>query len=323
MFTMRFDMRAPQSGAPIQELYDAAIEMAAWGDERGCVAIQVSEHHASSDGYLPAPLLLASAIAARTHTTPIQIAALLVPLHDPVDLAEQMAVLDVLSQGRVSYVCAIGYREEEYASLGRPMKGRGADLEEAIGVIRRAWRGEPFDWDGRRVHVTPQPVTPGGPLLLMGGNSEIVVKRAARLGIGMITQGGGPSLESLYHQTCQEAGTEPGMFIHTPPGTITSAFVARDPDRAWQEMGPHMLHDARMYAAWMGGATAASKSLADSVEALRAENGAYRILTPEQAIAQVRGGQPLMTQPLCGGMPPKLAWESLELIASEVLPAIS
>jgi alkanesulfonate monooxygenase SsuD/methylene tetrahydromethanopterin reductase-like flavin-dependent oxidoreductase (luciferase family) len=322
MFTMRFDMRAPGSGAPIRELYEAALEMAAWGERQGCIAIQVSEHHAASDGYLPAPLLLASAIAARTEKLPVQIAALLVPLHDPVDLAEQMAVLDIVSGGRVSYVCAIGYREEEYASFGQAMKGRGKRLEESIELMRRAWQGEPFDWNGRRVHVTPRPLTEGGPLLLMGGNSEIVVRRAARLGIGMITQGGGPSLEPLYLEACEEAGTQPGMFIHSPPGTITSAFVARDPDRAWSEMGPHMLHDARMYAAWMTGAAAASKSVADSVEALRAENGAYRILTPDEAIAHVESGRPLMTQPLSGGMPPELAWQSLELIASEVLPAL-
>ena len=84
---MRFDMRAPDFGAPIQELYAAALEMAEWGESRGCMSIQLSEHHASSDGYLPAPFLLASGMAARTTRLPLQIAALLVPLHDPVALA--------------------------------------------------------------------------------------------------------------------------------------------------------------------------------------------------------------------------------------------
>ena len=81
MFTMRFDMRATDKSGPIADLYAAAIEMSAWAEERGCVALQVSEHHASSDGYLPAPFLLASALAARTRTMPIQVAAVLVPLH--------------------------------------------------------------------------------------------------------------------------------------------------------------------------------------------------------------------------------------------------
>ena len=101
MFTMRFDMRAPAFGAPRAELYRAAIEMTAWGEEKGCLAVQVCEHHRSADGYLPAPLILASAFAACTKKLPIQVAALIVPLHDPVELAEQMAVLDLVSGGRV------------------------------------------------------------------------------------------------------------------------------------------------------------------------------------------------------------------------------
>lgn len=322
MFTMRFDMRTHPDGAPIQELYATALEMCAWAEPRGCIGAQVSEHHASPDGYLPAPLVLASGIAARTQTLPIQVAALLVPLHDPVELAEQMAVLDVLSGGRVSYVCAIGYRPEEFAMFGRPMKGRGRRLEDCIQVLRRAFSGERFDWEGRPVHVTPAPCTPGGPLLLMGGSSEAAVKRAARLGMGMITQGGPPELQTLYEQACREAGTTPGLFVNPPlAGSVASAFVARDPDAAWAEMGPFLLHDARMYAQWLGGTASSTKSVAGSVEELRAENGSYRIFSLAEAIAHVKSTGLLLTQPLCGGMPPKLAWPSLELLVDEVLPA--
>lgn len=323
MFTMRFDLRAPDFGAPVGELYAAAVEMAEWGEARGCLTAIVSEHHASPDGYLPSPLLLAAALAARTRTLPIQVAALLVPLHDPIALAEQMAVLDVLSGGRVSYVCAIGYRAEEYAMFGRAMRGRGRRLETCIETLRRAWSGEPFEFEGRPVCVTPRPLQPGGPMLLMGGNSEVVVRRAARLGMGMMTQGCDARLEVVYREACREAGTQPGIFLNPPAGMVTSAFVAEDPERAWAEIGRHLLHDARMYAAWMGASASASKSLAPTVESLRAEQGAYRIFTPEEAIAYVRASGPLLTQPLCGGLPPKLAWPSLELIASKVLPALS
>ena len=145
MFTMRFDMRAPEFGAERVDLYRAAIEMAAWGEENGCVALQVCEHHRSKDGYLPAPMILASAIAARTKTLPIQVAALILPLHDPVEKAEQIAVLDLISEGRVSYVVAIGYVPYEYAMFGREMKGRGQRLEESVRVMQRLWRGEEFE----------------------------------------------------------------------------------------------------------------------------------------------------------------------------------
>ena len=100
-----------------------------------------------------------------------------------------------------------------------------------------------------------------------------------------------------------------------------SCFVAEDPERAWRELGPYLLHDAQMYAAWMGESGAITKSVAKSVDELRRENGSYRIFTPEQAVAQIRKSGMLMLQPLAGGIPPQLAWPSLELLAEKVLPA--
>ena len=96
---MRFDLRAPAFGAPVADLYAAALEMSAWGEEKGFTAVVVSEHHASDDGYLPSPLLLRRrSPPARRHVA-ISVAALLVPLYDPVKLAEDIAVLDNLSRG--------------------------------------------------------------------------------------------------------------------------------------------------------------------------------------------------------------------------------
>ena len=322
MFTMRFDMRAPATGASTAELYAAAVEMAAWGDPRGCMGLQISEHHASPDGYLPTPFLLASAMAARTREVNIQIAATLLPLHDPVSVAEQMIVLDILSGGRTTFVCAVGYRPEEYAMFGRSYPGRGRRMEECLQVIQQAFQGEPFDYQGRQVHVTPPPLTPGGPPLMMGGGSPAVVKRAARLGMGMLLQGGDPALEPLYLATCKEAGTTPGRFVSPAEEPVASAFVSEDPDRTWAEIGPHLLHDARMYASWMGDAAASSKSTAPDVESLRAENGAYRVFTPDEAVEHIRKNGVLMTQPLSGGLPPKYGWETLELLASKVLPTL-
>jgi len=324
MFTLRFDMRLPPDGSSSpQELYATALEMAAWAEAHGCAGVQVSEHHASPDGYLPAPLLLASAMAARTRSLPIQVAALLVPLHDPIELAEQMAVLDILSQGRVSYICGLGYRPEEYAMFGRSLRGRGRRMEESLETLRKAWTGEPFQFRGRRVCVTPRPQTPGGPPLLLGGNSPAAVRRAARLGLGMITQGGDPSLAELYREACAEAGREPGLFVNPPPGSVLSAFVAEDVEQAWAELGPYLLHDARCYARWLAaGSGSATLSRADSVAALRAEGGSYRIFTPEEAAEQIRRSGFLALQPLCGGLPPKLAWRSLELLAERVLPEL-
>lgn len=323
MFSLRFDMRAPASGAPIGELYQAAIEMSEWAEQSGALTLVVSEHHASPDGYLPAPIVLASAIAARTRQIPIQIAALLVPLHDPIELAEQLAVLDIVSGGRITLVCALGYRPEEYAMFGRNIKLRGKRMEECLAVLKQAWTGEPFEYQGRPVRVTPTPLTPGGPPLMMGGNSRAAAQRAARFGMGLLAEGGDPSLSQIYLEACKQAGNAPGLCIVPPAGAVTTAFVAEDPDRAWSEIGPHMLHDAQTYAAWFGDThTTVTKSVADSVDALRAENGPYRIFTPDEAVEHVRANGFLMMQPLCGGVPPRLSWRSLELVASRVIPAL-
>lgn len=324
MFTLRFDMRAPgRTPAETAALYEAALEMAAWGERHGCTLAMVSEHHGSEDGYLPAPLVLAAAMAGRTRTLPIQVTALLVPLHDPIELAERMAVLDLASGGRVSYVCALGYRSEEYAMFGRDMRRRGRRMEACLEAMRRAWTGEPFAYEGRPVRVTPQPRTPGGPTLWIGGTSEAAARRAARFGLGFFAERGDPALAEAYRDECARHGREPGPCILPPEGLVTTAFVAEDPERAWREIGPHLLHDARAYAAWMGeGHEAASRSGAESVEALRAQGAPYRIFTPQEAVEHVRRHGILMLQPLCGGTPPELAWRSLELVEREVLPAL-
>ena len=324
MYMLRFDMRAPEtSPVPPAELYRAAIEMAEWGEQHGCITVLISEHHTSPDGYLPSPLVLASAVAARTTTVPIVVGALLLNFYDPVKLAEDMAVLDIVSLGRVAYIIGLGYRPEEYAMFDVAMAGRGNAIEAKLTALRRALASETFDYDGRTVHVTPAPRTPGGPALLYGGHSLAAARRAGRFGLDFLAEGAAPGLEDAYRAGAAEAGVEPGACVIPAEASPTTVFVANDVDRAWERIGPHMLHDAQMYGEWMGaGHDAASKSTATTVDELRAEHGPYRIVTPDEAIAMIRAGQPLPMQPLCGGTSPEDAWESLHLIAERVMPAI-
>lgn len=156
-FVIRFDFRAPDFGAPTAELYPAAVEMAAWADRLDVEAIVLSEHHAADDGYLSAPLALAGALLGATTRAPVSIQALLVPLHDPVRLAEDIGALDLVSRGRLSVVAGLGYRPEEYELFGVPWKGRGALMEEKLRVMVQAWTGEPFEYRGTTVRVTPRP----------------------------------------------------------------------------------------------------------------------------------------------------------------------
>jgi len=322
MFTLRFDMRAPDtSPARPVDLYRCALDMAEWGESHDAISAMVSEHHASPDGYLPSPLVLASAIAGRTKTLPINAGAVLLNLYDPIKLAEDMVVLDILSAGRASFTIGLGYRPEEYAMFGVDMSERAATMERKLDALLRAVRGERFEYDGRPVHVTPPPHTDGGPMIFYGGQSRAAARRAGRFGLGFMAGGGDASLADDYAEAARAAGHEPGACVVPPDDMHTTIFLARDVDEGWDQYGPYMLHDALMYGGWMGpDDKSASKSLGRTVDALRSENGPYQVYTPEVAHASIERGVPIALQPLSGGCPPELAWQSLELLASEVLP---
>src|SRR5437879_6529475 len=141
---LRYDLRVPPFAATTHaEQYAACLEQCAFADEHGLDFVVLSEHHGVEDGFLPAPVTLAAAVAGRTRKILINIAAILVPLHDPVRLAEELAVAQLASGGRVGFVAGVGYRREEFEMAGGDPKTRGRLLEECVGVLRQAWPGEP------------------------------------------------------------------------------------------------------------------------------------------------------------------------------------
>jgi alkanesulfonate monooxygenase SsuD/methylene tetrahydromethanopterin reductase-like flavin-dependent oxidoreductase (luciferase family) len=321
---LRFDLRAPaRFGAKHAELYEAALDMARFADEHGFDSISLSEHHGVEDGFLPSPLLVAAAMASRTSRVHIGISALLAPLYDPVKLAEDLAVLDLVSHGRVATTLGMCYRREEYAMFGRRFEERGKLLDEWLEVLLRAWRGERFTWQGRTVQVTPAPFTQPHPPIFVGGQSRQAALRAARFGLGYQPASNDPEMERTYLDACKERGVTPQL---RPPGTGEMIWVSRDPERTWAAVGEHLLYEARVYSAWQPAAQQRSTvhSRATTVDELRRE-GLYRVLTPEQCLERAKAQGPwaaFVLYPLCGGTPPALAWESVRLYADEVLPKL-
>jgi len=322
---LRFDLRAPASSpARIEDLYAAALDMAAYGDERGFDAVTVSEHHGVDDGFLPSPIVMAAMVAGRTKRIRVGISALLAPLHDPLRIAEDLAVLDIASGGRVATTLGLGYRPEEYAMFDRDFAKRGALLDEAVETILTAWRGEPFSYRGRTVRVTPQPITKPHPTLLLGGQSKAAARRAARFGLPFQPASADPEMFALYQSECARLGNTPLLL---PPGTGEMTWISRDPDRLWKQIGPHLLHDAMGYAQWQPDFQPKPivHSRATTVDELRAE-GLHRILTPEEAVERGKAQGAFATFvhfPLCGGTPPEIGWESVRLYAEEVLPKLT
>jgi alkanesulfonate monooxygenase SsuD/methylene tetrahydromethanopterin reductase-like flavin-dependent oxidoreductase (luciferase family) len=324
MFTLRFDMRAPDWAAPATDLYAAAIDMCAWAETRGAILAVLSEHHGAEDGHLPTPLILASAIAAKTKQLAILLAAVPIPLWDPVRLAEEMTVLDLISRGRVLYAFGVGHRSEEYEHFGLDITTRGRVADEMLAVLSRLVRGEPVEYRGRRVRVTPRCGSAAGPLMMIAGGSTAAARRAATHGLGFISQTDSPGLRDYYESQCRAAGHEPGILQFPVPGAPTAVFVADDVDEAWDLLGPHLVHDAVTAASYRPhDDSVASITRADNITALRESEGPYRIFTADEAADYVCGGRPLPLHPLCGGIPTDVAWRHLELAVAAATRAQS
>jgi alkanesulfonate monooxygenase SsuD/methylene tetrahydromethanopterin reductase-like flavin-dependent oxidoreductase (luciferase family) len=324
VLTLRFDMRVPGWAGSADDLYSAAIEMCGWAESRGAFLAVLSEHHGADDGHLPTPLLLASAIAARTTTLAILLAAVPIPFWDPVRLAEEINVLDLISRGRVSYAFGIGHRAEEYEHFGVDMTARGRLADDYLAAVLALVKGESVQLDGRQVRVTPRGTSQNGPAVMIAGGSVAGVRRAARNGLGFISQVDNPELRQVYDEECRANGHEPGFVQFPVAETPTTVFVADDLDKAWRELGPHLLHDATMAASYRhGDDSVASITRADTVESLRSAVGPYRVMTVDEAVEYIRGGRPLPLHPLCGGVAPDVAWRYLEFATAAVERATS
>ncbi|MEW9517101.1 LLM class flavin-dependent oxidoreductase [Streptomyces tubercidicus] len=309
--------------ATLSARYRAAVEMAAFADDRGFTMVQTEEHHATSNGWMPSPLTFAGAVFGATRRIGVTVSALVTPLHDPLRLAEDLAALDLLSGGRLVTVAGLGYRPEEYAAHGKDWPGRGPLQDEVLETLLSAWTGEPFTYRGRTVRVTPRPYTQPHPLLLIGGSSRAAARRAARLGLPFFPSAHLPELAAYYDEQRAAHGTE--GWVMQPPERTALLHLSDDPDRTWAEYGSHLLHEARMYASWQStGIRSAVRSSARDAAALR-EEGVYRVLTPDDCLRLARrpgGGGSLILHPLCGGMPVDEGWRSLHLFAERVLPRL-
>ncbi|MBM3673954.1 MAG: LLM class flavin-dependent oxidoreductase [Actinobacteria bacterium] len=324
LLTMRHDFRAPAFGAASPaEIYGAALDMFHWADAQGWDFAVVSEHHGLDDGWLPAPLTLAAVVAGATSRIPIFVSALIVPLHDPVRVAEQLAVLDLASGGRVWTVAAAGYRPEEFEMAGVERTRRGRLLEEHVEVILKAWTGEPFEWQGRTIRVTPKPLTQPHPTLMIGGGVEAAARRAARLRLPMMPMNTDPRLTEWYADEAAKVGFE-GGFVMVPEGP-TYVHVTHDPERTWDQIGEYLLYEAQTYAGFQtGGQVSTPMIAAASVDDLKASRQIV-VGTPDEVVSVAEAVPPTGTMtfnPLAGGLPPEIAWESLELFAAEVMPRI-
>jgi alkanesulfonate monooxygenase SsuD/methylene tetrahydromethanopterin reductase-like flavin-dependent oxidoreductase (luciferase family) len=321
---MRQDFRAPAFGpASTADIYRAALEQMRWADSHGFDFLVLSEHHGIDDGWMPAPLTMAASLLAMTERVPLLLSASILPLHDPIRIAEQIAVIDNAFPGRLWTVLGAGYRTDEFDMAGVEHARRGKILEDQIAALLQAWTGEPFEWQGRTVRVTPKPATRPHPTVLVGGGVPAAARRAARLRLPMMPMNTDPELHTAYREEADRVGFT-GGFVMVPEGP-TFLHVADDPEQAWHEIAPYLLYETQTYASFQTpGQHSTPRVDAKNLEDLR---GAAQLWVgrPEQILERARELGPtaaLNFHPLAGGLPPDLAWSSLELFAAKVLPQL-
>lgn len=322
LLTMRQDFRTPADGSVgAREIYDAAMDQFVWADEHGFQTLVLSEHHGVDDGWCPAPITMAAAVLARTKRARVMVSAAVLPLHDPVRIAEQIAVIDNAFPGRLLVTLGAGYRVEEFEMAGVDHAARGRVLEEHVRTLLDALTGEPFTVDGRRVRVTPTPITDPARMLFVGGGVPAAARRAARLRLPMFPMNADPAVAAAYREEAERIGWSGGFVI--TPGGPTYVLAAEDPDAAWRAVGPYVLHEVQTYTSFQ---TPGQKSLpsvhAQSIEELR-QSPQYLVGTPTEVVAGLQALPPTagaVLNPLAGGTPPTLAWSALECFAGQVLP---
>jgi alkanesulfonate monooxygenase SsuD/methylene tetrahydromethanopterin reductase-like flavin-dependent oxidoreductase (luciferase family) len=252
-FGVLYDLRNPPSaGIPRQEIYAETLEHIEAMEALGFDTVWLTEHHFIDDEYLPSVLTFGAAVAARTTRVTIGTAVLLLPLHDPIRVAEDAAVVDVLSNGRLRLGLGLGYKLEEFEAFGVNRRHRPSLLEEGIEILRGAWADGPFSHHGRHrsfddLEVTPKPVQRPGPEIWLAGRAPVPVRRAAELGDGLIVVGG-EDLYRAYHDAHRASGkTDPAQLC-----IFAFTYPSEDPAASHDQLAEFVGYRMSNYADWYG-----------------------------------------------------------------------
>jgi probable F420-dependent oxidoreductase len=181
----------PAPGTDLARMVDEVIAEAQQAERAGFDSFFLTEHHQEPAGYFPSPLPLAAAIAARTSTIRLGTGIAILPLYHPTRMAEDGAVIDIISKGRLILGVGMGYQEGDFTAYGLNVRDRVSLFEEAIEIIRRAWTEERVYFVGKRhtltnVMVTPKPVQKPHPPIWVAALGDEAMKRAGRLGDGLL-----------------------------------------------------------------------------------------------------------------------------------------
>lgn len=329
---MRFgyflDFRNPPGSAlSFAEFYAEMFEQIEYAEQAGFDSVWLSEHHFTEDGYL-APIMPAlAAVAARTRRVALGTFILLAPFYHPLRLAEDAAFIDVISNGRLRLGIGLGYRVEEFEVFGVPRTQRLGRTLEAIEIMRRAWTGERFSFEGKyfqfqNVRVVPRPISQPHPELLWGGMAPKAIERGAELGLSFACNLGAKEVK-LYHDALRRRGKDPAAFNVVSSRPI---YIADTAEQAWADIEQPLTYQAQVYAKWLSEAAGADQTFFVPDTGWLQRSAVFG--APQEVTARLR--EWLARNPITElavvmqlpGLDPAKASRSLERFATEVLPAL-
>jgi alkanesulfonate monooxygenase SsuD/methylene tetrahydromethanopterin reductase-like flavin-dependent oxidoreductase (luciferase family) len=288
-FGYLFDFRNPPKWhRKPTDLYAQMLDFVPYTEQLGFEKVWLPEHHVAEDGYLPSPLIMMAAFAARTKTLAIGSAVALTAFYHPVRFAEDCSILDIISDGRIELALALGYRKRETDAYGLDFRTRGGRMTEFLEIVRRLWDGETFSYEGKHFNLTNAAVSPLGPRgqipLFIGGFSDKAMQRAARFGDGYF---GNVEVFETYREKLRECGKDAANARIYVQDLFT--LVADDPEKALHELAPYFHHVNNSYGQWLNEDKYDNMIQVDvhpeemSLETFKAQ-GMLKVLTPDQAI---------------------------------------
>lgn len=310
------------------------VDIAVLAEKVGFDSVWLSEHHFASDGYLPSPWSLLGAMAASTDRLTLGTSVILAPLHQPLRLAEEAAIIDQLSGGRFVLGMGLGYRTEEWKAFGVEPAKRLAVLHDCIDICRRSWRGDPVTGlglldDQHAVNVRPLPSSQAGPPIWLGSGVEAGVRRAARIADGYIA----PPVDLAHFREFTQWLTEERAIERCALATSIFGFVA--PSDARKLVAPSVQIVDEQYRYWrsLETSTVMPTSRARDQEETMLDSPGFVVGTPEEVVDMLRPWYEMMCA-LPGDAPAhltiRLTWpslgkaaeEAISLFGREVIPAL-
>lgn len=327
----QLDFRNPPGSAlSFRDLYRESLAQAEAAEQLGFDSIWLTEHHFTDDGYLPSLMPAAAAIAARTTRVSIGTYVLLAPFYHPLKLAEDAAFVDVVSGGRLRLGIGLGYRAEEFEGFGVPRAQRLGRTLETIEILKLAWSGERFSFDGRYfkfrgVRVLPRPVAEPHPELLWGAGAPKAIRRAADLDLSFACVGGRREI-GIYLEALKAAGKDPARYSIANSRVV---YVADSEQQAWRDTRDALMYQAQLYGLWLSaaaGTTDQSKVLIrPDPDRLRRTSvlgtGSEVAAKLEEIFASTPMTELVVVMQL-PGLDPAKARRSLDRFGAEVLPRL-